>query len=278
MNQHLDIYSMKALCTALNVSRSGFYAWRYSSQKVKPLPALVSQNYDAHKGKIGAPALTQELIAQGFKTSCSTVARAMRRMGMKAKYVKKFKHTTKSNHKLPVAPNLLDREFNVTEVNKVWVGDITYIATECGWLYLAVVIDLYSRKVVGWQMSHRINQDLVNDALQAALLTRGRPKGVLVHSDRGSQYCSQSYKKILQKHACIASMSRKGNCWDNAVAESFFASLKKQILIGESLKTYEETEQIIFEYIEIYYNRVRRHSNNNWLSPAEYESLNTSTL
>ena len=142
----------------------------------------MSQNCDAHKGKIGASALIQEIIAQGFKTSCSTIARAMRKMGMNAKYVKKFKHTTKPNHQLPVAPNLLDCEFNVTEINKVWVGNITYIETECGCLYLAVVIDLYSRKVVGWQMSHRINQDLVNDALQAALLTRGRPKGVLVHS------------------------------------------------------------------------------------------------
>ena len=188
MKQHLDVNSMKTLCTALNVSRSGFYAWRYSSQIVKPLPALANQNYYAHKGKIGAPALTQEIIAKGFKTSCSTVARMMQKLEMKAKYVKKFKHTTKSNTQLPVAPNLLNREFKVTEINKVWVGDITYIATECGWLYLAVVIDLFSRKVVGWQMSHRINQDLVNDALQAALLTRGRPKGVLLHSDRGSQY------------------------------------------------------------------------------------------
>lgn len=158
------------------------------------------------------------------------------------------------------------------------MGDITYIETEYGWIYLAVVIDLYSRKVVGWQMSHRINQDLVNDALQAALLTRVRPKGVLVHSDRGSQYCSKSYKKILEKHAFIRSMSRKGNCRDNAVAESFFASLKKQILIGESLKTYKETEQIIFEYVEIYYNLVLRPSKKNWLSSAEYENLNTSTL
>jgi transposase InsO family protein len=164
-----------------------------------------------------------------------------------------------------------------------WVGDITYLQTQEGWLYLATMIDLFNRQVVGWQVSARIDQALVNDALNAALYTRGNPRGVIVHTDRGSQYCAQSFIAILAKHGSLQSMSRKGNCWDNAVAESFFATFKKQTVLGRPLVTQAEMRQQVFEFIEIYYNRVRRHSANDWVTPVEferlyYQNLETSTV
>ncbi len=197
----------------------------------------------------------------------------MQRLGLRARYSKKFVSTTDSKHRLPVAQNLLNRQFTVNRPNQVWVGDITYLRTTQVWLYLAVFIDLHSRLVVGWQMSERIDQALVIDALQAALLTRGNPKGVMIHTDRGSQYCADNFVALIDKNALIQSMSRRGNCWDNAVAESFFATLKKEEIYGKPLSDREQTRAIVFEYIEGYYNRVRRHSTNGWVSPADYERL-----
>jgi transposase InsO family protein len=174
---------------------------------------------------------------------------------------------------MSIAPNLLDRNFNTSKPNEVWVGDITYIQTTEGWLYLATMIDLFSRQIVGWQMSSKIDQALVNDALNAALISRGKPTGVMIHTDRGSQYCAHSFRKIIADQGLIQSMSRKGNCWDNAVAESFFATFKKTSINGLVLKTDEQMRQHIFEFIEMYYNRVRRHSENNWITPVEFENL-----
>lgn len=273
MVEHLESYSMRALCQALTVSRSGFYAWRKAQGRGTVLPGLVKSVYEAQKGRVGAPSVAAEVKAQGHICSVRTVGRIMKRQGLKARYTRKFRHTTDSRHRHDVAPNVLDRQFSVAQPNQVWVGDITYLQTSEGWLYLAVMIDLFSRQVVGWQMSQRIDKVLVNDALQAALVTRGNPSGVMIHTDRGSQYCAGSFKELIAQHQLTQSMSRKGNCWDNAVAESFFATLKKQAVYGYKLKTRDQMRQHVFEYIEIYYNRVRRHSANNWVSPVEYERL-----
>ena len=265
---------MKSLCEALSVSRSGYRAWlhRPANPYKEAFKETVSVSYRAHKGRAGAPSINAEIKAKGFNVSVRTVGRIMQRVGLRARGCRKFKRTIDSNHKYAASPNLLDRQFTVARPNQVWVGDITYIRTDEGWLYLAVLLDLYSRQVVGWQMSTRIDRQLVCDALQAAILTRGKPEGVMVHSDQGVQYVSKDYRALITQYQLTQSMSRRGNCWDNAVAESFFATLKKQAVYGERFLTRQEAQQTIFEYIECYYNRVRRHSTNNWLSPVDYET------
>lgn len=195
----------------------------------------------------------------------------MQRLGLRVRYAKKFKRTTDSNHAHPVAPNHLRREFAVSAPNRVWVGDITYLRTTQGWLYLAVFIDLFSRRVVGWQLSERIDAKLVCDALQAAMIMRGKPKGVLIHTDQGSQYCSTAFVKQVKRFKATQSMSRRGNCWDNAVAESFFATLKKELIYGQTLTTKQALRTQVFEYIECDYNRTRRHSYIGWVSPIHFE-------
>jgi len=184
---------------------------------------------------------------------------------------RKFTHTTDSNHPLPIAPNLLSRNFSPAKPNQVYAGDITYIPTQEGWLYLAVVIDLFSRKIVGWAMAKRMQASLVNNALLMALWKRKPRRGLLWHTDRGSQYASQSHRDLLKDHGIIQSMSRKGNCWDNAPSESFFHTLKVELTHHQQFKTTEEAKLAIFEYIEIFYNRVRMHSTNDYLSPVEFE-------
>ena len=232
------------------------------------LTEAITRDHIQHKARVGAPSIHADLQAQGLCVSVRTVGRIMRRLGLRAKCSRQFKRTTDSNHKYDASPNLLNRHFTATQANQVWVGDITYIRTDEGWLYLAVMLDLYSRQVVGWQMSHRIDRHLVCDALQAALVTRGiakqslneRPIGLMVHSDQGVQYASGDYRNRIKDYGLTQSMSRRGNCWDNAVAESFFAALKKQAVYGERFLTRGAAKQQIFEYIECYYNRVRRHS------------------
>lgn len=271
MHQQLKHHRMKALCQALQVSRSGYYAWHKRKSRTAPLFNAVSQAFASHQARAGAPSLHHELRAQGLDVSERTVGRALAKLGLRAKGTRKFKPAGSKKHHLSTAPNLLARQFSLANPNQVWVTDITYIRTSEGWLYLAVMIDLHSRLVVGWQMDTRMEQQLVCDALQAALLVRGNPKGVMIHSDQGSQYCSKAFRKLLAKHGLTQSMSRKGNCWDNAVAESFFATLKKAIIYGQKLQSREQTRNTVFEFIESYYNRVRRHSNNGWLSPVQFE-------
>ena len=174
---------------------------------------------------------------------------------------------------MPVAPNLLERKFKVVAANRYWVGDITYVATEEGWLYLATVLDLFSRKIVGWSMSSRLKADLVNNAMLMAIWQRKPPKGLVWHTDRGSQYCSESHLKLIKQHSIIQSMSNKGNCWDNAVAESFFHTIKVELIYQHKFKTREQAKRAIFEYIEVFYNRIRMHSTNDYLSPVQYEKM-----
>lgn len=196
----------------------------------------------------------------------------MQEEGLACKTRRKFKATTNSKHDKPVAPNLLDRQFTTEKPDQVYVGDITYIPTREGWLYLAVFIDLYSRAVVGWSMDSRMPTSLVNDALTMAIWKRRPNAGLLVHSDRGSQYASDTFQQLLTQHGYRCSMSRKGNCWDNAPSESFFHTLKTELVHQEDFKTRSEAKHVIFEYIEVFYNRVRLHSSNDYMSPVDYES------
>jgi len=274
MAQHLDAYSMLALCEALQVSRSGFYRWRSRKAVDGPVDRAVRTEFSAHKGRAGAPCLTGDVRAKGINVSERTVGRSLRRQGLRCLQKRNFRRTTDSKHCLPIAPNLLDRQFTVSEPNVAWVGDITYLQTQEGWLYLATMIDLFNRQVVGWQVSARIDQALVNDALNAALYTRGNPRGVIVHTDRGSQYCAHSFIAILAKHGCLQSMSRKGNCWDNAVAESFFATLEFELQEGKAMKGIgQEASNCVGEFIELFYNRQRAHQSLGYKTPIEIDAV-----
>jgi transposase InsO family protein len=270
--------SQRFLCQALDVSRSGYYQWldirenpslRTQSRQVRD--GLVSAAFTDSKGRDGARRIQAELRDQGHEHDVKTIADSMRRQQLVPKAAKKFKVTTNSDHTLPIAPNLLAREFDAAQPNQKWAGDITYLYTSEGWLYLAVIIDLHSRAVIGWSISSRMTASLACDALSMALFRRGLPKDVIVHSDRGSQYSSGDYRKLIKQHELRQSMSRKGDCWDNACVESFFHSLKVEAIHDEPIPNREQMRQRVFEYIEIDYNRRRRHSALGYLSPENYE-------
>jgi transposase InsO family protein len=278
IDEHYGEWPVDMMCRVLKVSRSGFYAWRQrpESEQAKSrrrLIEIIKEIHEESKRSYGSPRVHRELVARGEICCENTVARYMRKNDIVAKTKRKFKQTTDSNHGLPVAKNLLDRDFDQLEPNRVWVSDITYIPTREGWLYLATVLDLFGRKIVGWSMSHRIDRHLVMDALTMAVKNRRPPPNLIHHSDRGSQYASDDFQKLLDEYGMICSMSRKGNCWDNAVAESFFRSLKTELVHHEDFATRDEARLAIFEYIEVFYNRIRRHSSLGYLSPADYEAL-----
>ncbi len=279
MEEHAGIFQVTTMSRVLRVSRSGFYRWRDRQKRPSPrqqyrqqLDEAVKQAFESNKGRSGSPRLVLDLADAGNTYDRKTVANSMRRQGLRAKAAKKFKATTNSRHNLPVAPNLLQQDFSATAPNQKFVGDITYLWTDEGWLYLATVIDLYSRLVVGWSMSERMTAQLVCDALKMALWRRRMPTGVIVHSDRGSQYCSAAYQRLIKEHDLHCSMSAKGNCYDNACAESFFHSLKVEAIHGERFVTRDEMRQTVFEYIEVDYNRTHRHSANGYISPEVFEA------
>ena len=270
---------MEIQCQVLRVSRAGFYRWlkRGISRQATTRLALTKEIDLIHKdsrGNYGSPRVQKALKKKGIHHNHKTVEKIMKENGIRAKRKKKFKVTTDSNHKLPVAENVLNRQFQTEERDKVWVSDITYVSTEEGWLYLAVFIDLYSRKVLGWSMSSWINSELVLNAFRMAIAKRGHKVSPLVHSDRGSQYASDLFVDELKLRSCDQSMSRKGNCWDNAVAESFFSTLKTELIHQEKFKTKKEAEVKIFDYVEIFYNKQRLHSTLNYMTPEEFETLN----
>lgn len=266
------------MCEVLEVSRSSYYAW--VNQHEPSARALENQRlseeikmiFIEHKCRYGSRRIRRELMQRGYHVSRKRVCRLMKKQGLFCKTKRKFKHTTDSNHDLPIAPNVLARCFSPAKPDQAYVGDITYIHTQEGWLYLAVVIDLFSRQVVGWSMNKRMEASLVNDALMMAIWKRKPGKGLVSHSDRGSQYASKSHRDLLKLHHITQSMSRKSNCWDNAVAESFFHTLKTELVHHERFQTREEAKQKIFHYIEVYYNRLRMHSANDYMSPVEYEA------
>ena len=264
------------MCRVLEVSSSGYYAWRRRGPSLRTLSDaglldIIREIYLEMKSRYGSPRIVEELRARGYVISRKRVERLMRADGLQAKHSRKFRVTTDSKHEHPVADNTLAREFEVDVANARWVADITFVWTNQGWLYLAVVMDLFSRRIVGWQMSNRIKRQLVIGALQMALKGRRPESGLLHHSDRGSQYASHDYREMLEEAGCVCSMSRKGNCWDNAPVESFFATLKRELIHGRRFRTREQARSEIFEFIEVWYNRKRRHSTLGYMSPAEYE-------
>jgi putative transposase len=276
IKQHINEFSVSSTCRFMNVSRSAYYAWLERSQTTLEkedieLIEMIKVLFKKGRENYGTRRLKKALAGKGWYISRRRIGRLMRIAGIACKTRRKFKVTTDSKHSLPIAPNRLDRQFRATHPNQTYVGDITYIYTQEGWLYLAVVIDLYSRQVVGWSMAERMQAKLVNDALLMALWQRKPGKGLIWHTDRGSQYASDSHRALLKEHGIIQSMSRKGNCWDNAVSESFFHTLKTEQVHHQSYQTRAEAKQDIFEYIEVFYNRERLHSANNYLSPVDYE-------
>jgi transposase InsO family protein len=265
------------MCKVLKVNASSYYHWCKTGcviEKVdQELNNLIQIIFKAGRKAYGQRRIKEALEKKhGLIVSKRRIGNIMKSLNLVPKMRKKFKvNTTDSNHDLPIAPNILDRDFNSEVPDTKYVGDITYIHTAEGWLYLAIVIDLYSRKIVGWSMDDNMRVSLVNDALKMAIRRRNPPAGLIWHTDRGSQYASHSHRDLLKEHLIVQSMSRKGNCWDNAVAESFFHSLKTEFTNHEMFETRAKANEMIFEYIEVFYNRERMHSSNNYLSPLEFE-------
>lgn len=264
------------MCKVLSVSRSGYYRWanRKPSQGTLENDKILFLIRIIHKQSdriYGSPKITDELRKMGLKCNHKRVERLMRVNGIYSKVKKKFKITTHSKHKRPVADNLLKRDFAASKPNKVWTSDITYIWTREGWMYLSVFMDLFNRKIVGWSMKRRLKDNLVTDAFKMAARTRNPSPGLTVHSDRGIQYCSKNFKEQLNKYKCVQSMSSTGDCYDNAVTESFFHILKTELVYHRKYESRHQARKSIFKYIEMFYNRVRIHSYLGGLSPYEYE-------
>lgn len=269
-------FEVRAMCRVFGIAPSTYYGWEHEQQceravRDEQLLMSVQRIFAANRGRYGAPRVRRELLREGVGIGRKRVARLMREAGLRAKSRRKYKPTTDSNHSLPVAPNLLARDFHTERPDVAWVSDITYLWTRQGWLYLAVILDLYSRRVVGWRLSDRMTASFVCDALDDAARQRRPARGLVFHSDRGSQYASHAFRRRLQRRNMRQSMSRRGNCWDNAVAESFFATLKKELVRGRAFDTRAQARSEVFEYIEVFYNRHRTHSLLNYETPYAFE-------
>lgn len=269
-------FSVDAMCEVLAVSRSGYYNWKDRSISNRELSnnillKEIKRVFYTSKSRYGAKKVYIQLKQEGFSCSKNRIANLMSKNNLVSKIKKKFKVTTDSKHNLPVSENILNRNFDVASANKCWVGDISYIWTKEGWLYLATVIDLYSRAVVGWSVGECMTSSLVEDALLKAVWKRKPNKGLIFHSDRGSQYASNSFQKLLKNYKIVSSMSRKGNCWDNAVAENFFKIIKSELIYHCNYNTRAEARSDIFEYIETFYNSKRLHSKLKYMSPMQFE-------
>jgi putative transposase len=266
----------RALCRALAVSRSGYYGWKRRpecprAQANRKLLARIHAIHVRAREAYGIVKTCRALHAEGQAVGHNRVARLRRRHGIVAKRVRRFRLARAARHNLPAAPNLLERNFAVREPNRVWVGDITFVATREGWLYLAVLLDLYSRQVVGWAMSERQNRQLAIDALAMAIERRRPAPGLIHHTDQGLLYATPDYRALLTAHHMIASTSRQGDCYDNAVAESFFSGLKNELLWDRDFRTRREARSAIFEWLEVFYNRQRLHQTLDYVSPVRYE-------
>ena len=270
-------FPLGALCKALKVSRSGYYAWasRATSQHDRDDVQLLVHVRDAHRqsrGTYGSTRVRRELVmGRGFQVGRRRIARLMRQNGLAGCHPRRFRVTTDSTHAHPIAPNVVDRSFTATAPNQLWVTDITYVRTWEGWLYLAAIIDVFSRRVVGWAMANHMRTTLILDALGMALGERLPGVGLVHHSDRGSQYASRDYRKMLKARNIVCSMSRRGNCWDNAMAESFFATLKNDLIHRQPWPTRRQARSAIAEYLVCFYNSHRRHSALGYVSPMQYE-------
>lgn len=269
-------FRVATMCRVLGVSRSGYYDWLARPKSAREaandrLLEKIMEKHDNSRNTYGARRVHRQLLVEQEKCSLNRVVRVMRRHGLVAKSRRRFRATTNSKHDYPVAENLLNRRFNVDAPDKVWVSDITYIPTQEGWLYLASVMDLYSRRIVGFAMSERMTRDLAIDALAIAIRQRKPKEGLIHHSDRGVQYASEDYQSLLTQHKMICSMSRKGDCWDNAAMESFFGSLKTECTHHRHYHSRNEARRDVFCYIEVFYNKDRLHSTLSYKSPAQFE-------
>lgn len=268
------------MCSILKISSRGYYKWKIrtiskKALKKNQLKQKIKTLYFEFKQRYGSPRITAELQALGYQISRITVAKYMKELGLKSKLRKKFKVTTDSKHNYLIAENVLDRDFKATRISQKWVSDITYIQTKEGFLYLTTIIDLYDRKLIGWSLSNTMSADDTSlAAWRMAIKNRPIEKGLIFHSDQGVQYATKKFTNILASYGVIRSMSRKGNCWDNAVAESFFKSLKTELIYGNKLIFKKQMESEIFQYIEIWYNRKRRHSSLNYKTIEEFNNLN----
>lgn len=280
IKNHEYLFPIEKMCTVLEVGSSGYYKWKSKCVsgrmlKKKEIKQQITLIYFASKQRYGSPRITSELNSLGYKISRITVAKYMKELGLRSKLSKKFKVTTNSKHNYLVVENVLDRNFIVSSPSKVWVSDITYIQTKEGFLYLTTVIDLHDRKIIGWSLSNGMSTEETSlAAWKMAIKNRKTDKGLIFHSDRGVQYASKKFVKTVESYGVRRSMSRKGNCWDNAVAESFFKSLKTELIYGNKLITKEKMELEIFEYIEIWYNKKRRHSTLNYKTIEEFNTQN----
>ncbi len=277
MQEHRSVWPLRVMCRALEASPSGFYAWRARSPSAQcrrrvELRAAIRAVHEASRQTYGSPRVHAALTRNGVSCCVNTVAQMMREDGLAAKIKRRFRVTTDSAHDLPVAPNRLNRGFERSRPNEAWVSDITFIATAEGWLYLATEMDLYSRRIVGWSLSDRLTTELVAGALSMALEQRRPPSGLLHHSDRGCQYASGWFRQLLSDHGSVCSMSRKGNAYDNAPMESFFGTLKRELVDRASYATRSQARTAVFEYIEVFYNRQRLHSTLGYRSPADFEA------
>ena len=274
ISDHRETFKVGRMCNVFNVSRSGYYAWVNRSESPRSienraLKVKIRVLHAASYGIYGSPKIYLDLKDEGIRCGKNRVARIMKEAGLHSRTKKKFKATTQSNHQLPVAPNLLNQNFSVDTPGRIWVGDITYIHTGEGWVYLAVLIDLFNREIVGWSLGSRMTRQLTIDALQMAVGRKSPSRGLIHHTDRGSQYASLDYQKWLDDYGMLCSMSRKGNCYDNAVAESFFSRLKCEWVNHYRYQNKAEAMESVFYYIEIFYNRKRRHSFANYATPHE---------
>jgi len=277
IQEHDRRYPIRLMCRALTVSPAGYYAWAHrpeSDRSVhnRTLLSAIRVIHRESRETYGSPSIWDALVKRGHEVGENRIARLMRVDGIRAKTVKQWRATTDSDHTWPVATNILNRQFQVEQPNQVWAGDLTYVWTSEDWLYLAVVLDLYSRAVIGWAMGSRLTVDLAERALTMALTHRKPTAGLLHHSDRGSQYAAQRYQRLLGEHGITPSMSRTGNCWDHACVERFFGTLKRELVYHRHYATRDEATQDIFEYIEVFYNRLRRHSTLGYDSSAEFEA------
>ena len=268
---------IRLMCRALAVSAAGYYAWRTRPESARSIQTRLLRSairviHQESRDTYDSPRIWDALVKQGHRIGEHRVARLMCQDGIRAKTVKKWRATTQSQHRFPVAANTLERAFTVEVPNRVWAGDLTDVWTLEGWLYLAVLLDLYSRRVVGWAMGQRLTVELAEQTLTMTVANRAPTAGLMHHSDRGSQYAATSYQRLFTGYGLIPSMSRTGNCWDNACVESFFGTLKRELLYPRHYATRDEATQDIFEYIEVVYNRQRRHSTLGYDSPAEYEA------
>jgi len=276
MMEYLAQYSIQLMCRVLGVHRSGFYRWRLQptsmrTQRRDAITTLVKDTFEEFEAAYGAPRITQELNALGHRCSVNYIAKIMSEQGIVARNGKAFNYGGHTLTMHNVAENLLWRDFSTTGPNQKWVTDITYVWVQQQWLYLATVMDLYSRKIIGWSLDVNMTEQLITQAMKMATAARGVAPGLIIHSDRGSQYRSTNYVNYLERLGVKRSMSRKGNCWDNAVMESFYARLKVELIYAKNYQSIAEARSGIFGYIEIFYNRKRRHSANDGLSPVEFE-------